>query len=98
MPILTTPGVVSVLSFGSDPVPIPEDEIEAVQTVLRSGRGAQPCPFPSTGQRIRVNHGCFTGLEGILIERKSTWRLVVSVTLLQRSVSVEIDHHLVSVL
>jgi hypothetical protein len=32
-----------------------------------------------------------TGLEGILVRVKESFRLVVSVTLLQRSVAVEID-------
>src|SRR3954451_12125034 len=45
MPILTTPGVVGIVSFGKDPIPIPEREIAAVQTVLRSGVHIEPSPF-----------------------------------------------------
>jgi transcription antitermination factor NusG len=93
LPILTSPGVVSVVGFGNEPVPIPESEIQAVQAILRSGLGAEPCPFLREGQRIRIRRGAFEGMEGILLKKKSEWRIVVSISLLQRSVSVEIDRH-----
>ena len=91
LPILTTPGVVSVVGFGTEPAPIPDSEIEAVQAVLGSGLQAEPCPFLREGQRIRVTRGALEGLEGILLKKKSEWRMVVSVTMLQRSIAVEID-------
>lgn len=94
LPIMTTPGVMSILGFGNEAIPVPESEIEAIQTVLQSG-AATPCAYLSKGQRIRVSGGCMEGLQGILIEEKSSWRLVVSVAMLQRSVSVEIDRNLV---
>ena len=91
MPILTTPGVVSIVGFGNDPAPIDDHEIDAVYAVLKSGLHMEPCPFLREGQRIRVNQGSLTGLEGILTRKKSEWRMVVSVAMLQRSISVEID-------
>jgi transcription antitermination factor NusG len=91
LPILTTPGVVSVVGFGSEPVPIPDAEIEAIQAILASGFPAEPCHYFHEGQRVRITHGALEGLQGILVRRKSEWRVVVSVTTLQRSISVEID-------
>jgi transcription antitermination factor NusG len=91
MPILTTPGVCNIIGFGTEPAPVPEEEVEAVRCVLRSGLLAGPCPFLREGQRIRVKQGPLQGLEGFLIKKKSEWRMVVSVSMLQRSVSVEID-------
>lgn len=91
MPILTTPGVVTVIGFGNEPAPISDAEIEAVQAVLRSGLRAEPCHYLHEGQRIRVNQGSLMNLEGILVRKKSEWRMVVSVSMLQRSISVEID-------
>lgn len=96
LPILMTPGVISIVGFGQGPTPIPESEIEALQVVLRSGLAAEPCPFLREGQRIRVNRGSLEGLEGLLLKKKSEWRMVVSVSILQRSVSVEIDREWVS--
>jgi transcription antitermination factor NusG len=91
LPIVSTPGVCAIVCFGEEPAPIPESELEAVQMVLNSGLEAGPCPFLKEGQRIRVKHGSLEGLEGILLKKKSEWRLVVSLTMLQRSVAVEID-------
>lgn len=91
LPIVTTPGVVSIVGFGKDPAPIPDHEIEAIQTVMQSGLATEPCPFLRTGQRVRVTDGSLKNVEGILLKKKADWRLVVSVDMLQRSVSVEID-------
>ena len=97
LPILTVPGVVSVIGVGKEPMPIPDHEIEAIETVLRSGLHSQPWPYLPGGQRIRIEKGALTGLEGIVVNgKKNEWRLVVSVTLLQRSVAVEIDRAWIS--
>jgi transcription antitermination factor NusG len=96
LPILTTPGVVSVLGFGAEPSPITDREIEAIQTVLGSGLNAEPCPFLKEGQKISLTHGALEGLEGILLKKKSEWRMVISVTMLQRSLAVEIDREWIS--
>lgn len=91
LPILMTTGVVSVLGFGKEPAPIPDDEIEAIKAVLRSGLPSEPCGYLREGQRVRVTHGSLEGVEGILLKKKNQFRMVVSVTMLQRSISVEID-------
>jgi transcription termination/antitermination protein NusG len=91
LPILTTSGVISVLSFGKEPSPIPDEEIEAVKAVLRSGLPAEPCGYLREGQRVRVMNGSLDGIEGILVKRKNQFRMIVSLTMLQRSISVEID-------
>jgi transcription antitermination factor NusG len=96
-PVISTLGVVSIIGFGNDPAPIPDAEIEAIERVLRSGAGAEPHPFLRIGQRVRVNQGALKDVEGILVRKKSDWRLVVSVSILQRSVSVEIDSSWISV-
>ena len=90
-PVLSTPGVQSIVSCGPEPIPIPESQIRAVRILLFSGLGAQPCPFINVGDRVDVNEGPLAGLSGIVIARKNELRLVVSVPLLQRSVSVELN-------
>ena len=94
--IVTTPGVVAIVGFGSNPMPISDAEISAVKRVLYSGLAAEPCPFLLEGQRIRVVCGALSGVEGILIKKKSEFRLLVSVTMLQRSISVEIDREYIT--
>jgi transcription antitermination factor NusG len=91
LPILMTTGVISVLGFGKEPAAIPDEEIEAVKAVLRSGLPAEPCAYLREGQRVRVKDGSLDGVEGILVKKKNQCRMVVSVTMLQRSISVEID-------
>jgi transcriptional antiterminator NusG len=91
LPIMVTPGVVNIIGCGNNPESIPDSEIQAIEKVLESGLAAEPHPFLQIGQPIRIDHGALKGLEGILIRKKTGWRLLVSVSMLQRSVSVEID-------
>lgn len=91
LPILMMPGVVNVVGFGNQPAPIPDDEIERVCTMIRAGLLVTPWPFLNVGQAVLVERGPLAGVEGILVEIKKTFRLVVSVHLLQRSVSTEVD-------
>lgn len=91
LPVLMTPGVVHVVGLGKIPTPIPEAEIGAVQALLQSGLPANPWPYLHAGQPILIASGPLAGTEGILVECKNTYRLVVSVHLLQRSVSAEVD-------
>jgi transcription antitermination factor NusG len=91
LPILTTAGVVGVVGIGKRPFPIDDAEISAIQAAVRSGLPSRPCPFLEIGQKVRVESGPLRGMEGILSEFKRQQRLVLSVTLLQRSIAVEVD-------
>lgn|SRR3990172_2906706 len=91
LPILTTPGVHSIVGNGKVPIPVEEREIETLRLIARSQLMAEPWPYLRLGQRVRIEQGALNGLEGILSALKKPSRLVVSVTLLQRSVAEEID-------
>jgi transcription antitermination factor NusG len=91
LPLLTTPGFLYIVSVGSEPAPVDEREIAAVQLVVRSGVSAMPWPSLALGQRVRVEAGPLSGLEGVVIQVGKRDRICVSVTLLQRGVSVEVD-------
>ena len=96
LPILKTPGVMQIVGFKNGPVAVDESEIRALQTVVAAGAPQQPWPFLTAGDRVRIDSGPLLGLEGILTEVRRSHRLVLSVTLLQRSVAVEIDSALVT--
>jgi transcription termination/antitermination protein NusG len=96
LPILITPGVIALVGRGRIPVPVETSEIEAIQTLVSSGLPVAPWPYLEVGQRVRIEDHALKGLEGILIGVKGGHRIVVSVSLLQRSVSLEIDRALVS--
>jgi transcription antitermination factor NusG len=91
--LLTIPGVLHLVGIGKIPVPIDDAEIAALQSTVRSGLSAEPWSFLEVGQRVRLEDGPLVGLEGILVEAHQEQRLVVSVTLLQRSVAVAIERH-----
>jgi transcription antitermination factor NusG len=91
MPILTTPGVIGILGAGKTPVPVDIEEIEAIRAILRSGLAAQPWPLLRVGSKVYIERGPLAGLEGIVINTDKVYRLIVSVSMLQRSVAVEID-------
>jgi transcription antitermination factor NusG len=93
--LLTTPGLVGVVSFSGRPGIIPEAEIEAIRRVITGRLRVEPCPFLKFGERVRVKSGPLEGIEGILIRRKTQYRLILSVELLGRSVAVEVDSSLV---
>ncbi len=91
LPLLITPGVVHVVPPNRVPIEVDDEELRAVQVILRSGLPVEPHRFLNVGQRVMIERGALSGIEGILLEVKKAYRLVVSVTLLNRSVSVEID-------
>jgi len=90
-PLLMTPGVQRIVGVGRTPIPVEEREIESVRQALCSGLPNQPWPYLQVGERVRVNYGSLLDLEGILVKFKGSNRVVLSVTLLQRSVAMEID-------
>jgi transcription antitermination factor NusG len=96
LPIVTTPGVIRVLGVRNGPIPLSDTEINSLQTAIKSQVPVQPFPFVNTGQRVRINRGVLAGVEGIVLALKGELRLVISITLLQRSVLLEIDRDQVS--
>jgi transcription antitermination factor NusG len=91
LPILTVPGIVHVVGIGKTPVAIDEAEIAAIQTAVKSGLPSRPCPYLQIGNKVRIEYGPLCGTDGILLGFRGHQRLVLSVTLLQRSVAVEVD-------
>jgi transcription antitermination factor NusG len=54
-----------------------------------------PWPFLRIGQRVRITEGALEGLEGILARKKSGYRVIVNMEMLNRAVAVEIEQDLV---
>lgn len=91
LPVLTIPGVVNVVGFGQGPTPIPECEIENVRKLVDSGLMVGPWPFLREGESVLIERGPLAGIEGVLQKVKGTFQLVVSIQLLQRSVSAQVE-------
>jgi transcription antitermination factor NusG len=90
-PILKIPGALRVVAFGNKPVAVADEELAAIRAIVASRASVEPWPFVCTGERVRIEHGCLRGAEGYLVRKKGRSRLIVNVTLLQRSCAVEID-------
>lgn len=91
LPIMTTPGVREIVGFGRQAAPVDEAELLALRRVVESGFPVENCEFLQRGDRVEVTGGPMQGLCGLLLEVRGQVRVVVSVELLQRSVSVEMD-------
>ena len=91
LPIMTIPGVVGIVGIGKTPQPLDPREIEQIRRVTSAGHPAKPWPFLKVGQRVRITAGALTGVEGLLVQRRGETRVVLSVTLLQKAISVQVD-------
>jgi transcription antitermination factor NusG len=81
-------GIVGVRGEGS---PIPEEQIEAVRTVISDALPWSFHPFLKIGQRVRVRGGSLEGVEGVLVSRNGDRTLIISVDAIQRSLAVRIE-------
>jgi transcription antitermination factor NusG len=91
LPVLITPGVISVVGRGKTPIAVNDAEILSLQTAIGSGLHLEPWPYLEIGERVRIKDNVLNGLEGVLTSFKGSDRVVISVTLLRRSVALEID-------
>jgi transcription antitermination factor NusG len=89
--IVTTPGVVQIVSFGKSPGTIPEAEIEALERIAASGLTVTSCGYTRIGEAVELIDGPLKGVKGIVLRQAQATCLVVGVELLQCSVAVEID-------
>lgn len=89
--IVSTPGVLKLIGFGGAPVPIPADQIEALERIAASPFPLSDCTNWKPGQAVELIDGPLKGLRGSIIRDAKTARFVVGVEVLQRSVAVEIE-------
>ncbi len=81
-----------IVSFGGKPCAIPDEEIEILRKMAGTGIDPRPSPYLNTGQRVRIiQEGLLYGIVGILTKVKNGTRLVVSVELIAKSISIEVD-------
>jgi transcription antitermination factor NusG len=89
--VLRTPGVLGFVGSERQGTPIPDEQIESLQTALSHNIPCFPHPFISAGRRVRIRGGSLDGVEGIVVRQGSDQRLVVSVELLHRSVAIRFE-------
>jgi transcription antitermination factor NusG len=89
--VLMCTGVVHILGRGSVPEPVDPKEMYALQSVTRLARSVEALPTFTSGQKVRITGGPLADVEGVVIHDSGRKRLVVSISLLRRSVVAEID-------
>src|SRR5574341_150732 len=89
--VITSKGVVKILGTNGTPIPIPINEIDSVKTLLKSNLKYDPYPYLKSGMKVQVIRGPLQGIIGKINERLGKYKLLISVELIKRSISVEID-------
>jgi transcription antitermination factor NusG len=89
-PIITTPGVTRIVGFDGTPAFIDEEEITAIKRTLTAGQPVRQMSAFRAGMPVVITAGPFRGVRGTIVGQDGRQYLVVSVTLLQRSVAVEL--------
>jgi transcription antitermination factor NusG len=80
----------SIVGSSKDPWPIPDCEIEALRRGLQMHK-VEPHPYLKVGERVRIKTGLMAGVQGILVRKKSEFRVVLTLDAIMRSVAVEVD-------
>ncbi len=89
--VLSCAGVANVVSFDGRAATIPEEEIDAIRTLVMSDLQFDPCPLLNEGSQVEVVSGVLKGVVGKLVRKGAHARLVLSVGLIGQGVSVEVD-------
>jgi transcription antitermination factor NusG len=91
LPVLTIPGVFSIVGNHAGPLAVDEGEFASVWLACKSAMDMEEHPFGEPGRRVIVIDGPLTGVTGTIITRKNRTRLILSITIMQRAMSVEVD-------
>ena len=84
-------GVFGIVGVRGEGIPIPDEQIEAVRTLVTEQLQWSVHPFLKIGQRVRIRGGSMDGVEGILTARNGDRTLIISVDAIQRSLAVRIE-------
>jgi transcription antitermination factor NusG len=89
--VVTTPGIHMIIPEGDRLAIVSDQEIQSLRRAVEGPFGIEPHPFLRCGDRVRVTRGSLCGVEGILVRRRNSFRLVLSVEMLAQAASVEVD-------
>ena len=92
--VLKTFGVVRILGkpTGSQPIPVPDEKIDAIRRIVDSKVEVQQFQYPKVGEPARIIDGPFKGIEGLVLKTDYEKEVfVVSIELLQRSVALKLE-------
>jgi transcription antitermination factor NusG len=88
---ISTQGVTRIVGFGGKPAEVATEEIEALQHLARSDVLREPWKYLPDGIVVLVETGPLAGIQGVICADQNRRHLIISVTLLQRSVAIQLD-------
>lgn len=88
--VLKVPGVRAIVGNQTGSLTIPSQQIEDIRRVLTTEVECSVHPLLNEGDRVRVVRGALTGVEGTLVRTDSTCRLLISIEMINQSLSVNI--------
>jgi transcription antitermination factor NusG len=88
--VLELPGVVSIVGAARQPTPLPDTDIEALRNGVHLSN-AEPHRYLEVGEKAKIRSGPFQGMTGILFQKRNTSRVVITLDLIMKSISVEVS-------
>jgi transcription antitermination factor NusG len=90
VPVCKVPGVISIVGCGPQPLPIPDAYIHWLREGLRHGK-MEPHLHLIAGAKVRIRSGAMAGMEGVLLRKKNNYRVVLTLEMIMKSVTVEVE-------
>ena len=89
--ILQTPGVVRLITFEGQPVPVPDHQIEALQRLSAEGYDLQPADTPlPPGTPVEIKQGPLKGIRGEVVSSGSNKLLIIRLDVLDKNIRVSL--------
>ena len=88
--VLEIPSVLWIASSKREPTPVPDTCIESLMEAVRLQR-IEPHPYLVIGEKVRIKNGAMGGMEGILVRKKNSFRVVITLEMIFQSMAVEVD-------
>jgi len=98
LPIITTAGVLRIVGSSKGATSISDGEIETIRKVTLQGRNVQPCFYIPVGSKVTIEEGPMAGIEGIFKGQKNRSEMIISVDLVQQSISIDVEGYAVRML
>jgi transcription antitermination factor NusG len=95
--VLKVPGIAGFVGNSTGPLPIPEQQIEDIRTVLTQHVDCAVVQTLEIGDLVRVVRGPLAGVVGRLVHCNSSSRLLISIEMIQKALAVTVSRHDVEV-
>lgn len=90
VPVLAVPGVISMVGSRREKLPVSDAYIDFLRKGLQQGK-IEPHPYLTEGAPVRIRSGAMVGIEGVLVRKKNNSRVVLTLEMIMRSISVEVE-------